>query len=350
MSSSISSSDGAWRRFFRLAAGTAAAITAIIYGFVVLVDPFDALPFSLPLDRAPVTSNQRFDYPALARSPRFDSVVIGTSSSRLLRPSALNESFRARFANLAMNDATPYEQMRLMTVFLRAHPAAAHIILGIDMKWCETGDNIAKLTPRQFPEWMYEESAWSGYREMLNMFAIQEAAKEFGVLAGLKREDQGRDGYTIFVPPDESYDRVRAAAHLREDGPAMPPGTRAGPPASWRFSAFDDLRPLLAALPDDTDAIMYFVPSNRVRLPPPDHPAAEVWAECKRRAVRVARAVVRPMVVDFLLPSPITNNDDGYWDSQHYRVAVADLVVRDLAAASRGASSPDYQILYVPGR
>src|SRR4051794_34554162 len=63
---------GRWQRFFRLAAGSSAAFAAVIYAFVVLVDPFDTLPLSPPWDRAPVTSNQRFSYPALARSTRFD--------------------------------------------------------------------------------------------------------------------------------------------------------------------------------------------------------------------------------------------------------------------------------------
>jgi hypothetical protein len=344
MSSSISSSD--WRRFFRLAVCVAVAITGVIYAFVVTVDPFNALPLSPPLDRVPVTSNQRFDYPAVARSSQFDSAVFGTSTSRLLRPVALDVEFHARFANLAMNDATPYEQTRLMRVFLRAHPAAKFLVLGLDLRWCET-DAIPRFTPRPFPEWMYRDTTWRGYAEMLNMFAIQEAGKEFGVLVGIKNPDQGRDGYTIFVPPDAEYDRARAAMHLREDGPSVPLGDREGPPATWQFSAFDELRPLLTS---GTPTILYFVPYNRVRLPPPDHPGAAVWTECKRRAINLARAAGRVTVVDFMLHSPITDDDDLYWDAQHYRVAAADRVAADLAGAARGEASPDYQVLYAPGR
>ena len=53
----------AWRRFFCLAAGTAAVAAGVIYAFVVLVDPWNILPLSPPFDRAPVSSNQRFSYP-----------------------------------------------------------------------------------------------------------------------------------------------------------------------------------------------------------------------------------------------------------------------------------------------
>ncbi len=337
-----------WLRFFRLAVGTAAVVIGVIYAFVVTVDPWDSLPLSPSLDRAPVTSNQRFAYPALARSPRFDSAVFGTSTSRLLRPSALNAAFGARFVNLAMNAATPWEQTRLMAVFLRAHPAANRIVLGIDVPWCDTGDAIPHLTPRPFPAWLFDGSPWRGYREMLNMFAIQEAGKEFGVLTHLKHEDQGRDGYTIFVPPDDRYDHAKAQAHLRADGVAVPSGPRSGPAASWRFSAFDDLRLVLAELPPDAETILFFVPYNHVRLPPPGHPAAEVWSECKRRAAILASDLGRTLVVDFMKPSAITNNDDGYWDAQHYRVGVADRVAGGLAGASRGEASPDYDILFAP--
>ena len=341
---------GAWRRFFCLAAGTAAAIIGVLFVFVTLADPWDSLPLSPPLPRAPVTASQRFAYPALARSPRFDSAVFGTSTSRLLRPSALNQSFHARFANLAMNDATPWEQTQLMRVFLRAHPTASRLILGLDVKWCQTGETIPRLTPRPFPDWLYADSLWRGHREMLNLYAIQEAGKQFGVLTGLKREEQGRDGYTVFVPPDDRYDRDRAQAHLREDGVTMPPGSRSGPPEEWLFPAFDDLRALLETLPADSETVLFFVPYHRVRLAPPGHPAAPVWAECKQRAVSLAHDLGRVLVVDFMKPGPITDDDDGYWDAQHYRVSVADRVARDLAEASRGEESPDYDILFLPGR
>ncbi len=113
---------------------------AVVYAFVVLVDPFDTLPLSPPADRVPVATNARFSFPALARSERFDSAIFGTSTSRLLRPAVLNAEFGARFANLAMNAATVYEQSRLMAVFRTAHPAARMVLIGLDMRYCVTGD------------------------------------------------------------------------------------------------------------------------------------------------------------------------------------------------------------------
>jgi hypothetical protein len=59
----------------------------------------------------------------------------------------------------------------------------------------------------------------------------------------------------------------------------------------------------------------------------------------------LAARIPNTLAVDFMLPSPITEADDNYWDALHYRVAIADRIVRDLGAADRGEASEDYRIL-----
>jgi hypothetical protein len=180
---------------------------------------------------------------------------------------------------------------------------------------------------------------------MFNLYSVQEAGKEFGVLTGLKKPDMGSDGYTRFVPPDSEYDPVRAAAHLREYAAAVPGGERSGPPAAWRFPGVEILRDDLATLPAATRKILFFAPYNYRTLPPPDTEGAVVVNECKRRVAELARHLSNADVVDFLLPSPITTVDDNYWDGLHYRVFIADRLASDLMAAVRGEASADYRIL-----
>ncbi len=345
MSSSTSSSDP-WRRFFRLLAGSAAIAAGIVYAFVVLVDPFDTLPLSPPADRPPVASNQRFAYPSLARSQRFDSALFGTSSSRLIRPDVLNPLFDARFANLAMNDATVYEQFRLFQVFAKAHPTPKTAMLGLDYRWCATGADYQRLTFRSFPAWMYLDNRWFGYREMFNLYTVQAAGQLFGIQIGIKKPDQGRDGYTSFVPPDATYDPARALVHLTNEGPAIPVGERHGPPADWNYPAMPVLREMLATLPATTRKILFFIPYNHRLLPAPDSPGAMVWGECRRRTVAEASAAPNTMVVDFMRVTPISSRDDNYWDGIHYRTGIADRLAQDLAAAGRGETSPDYTVLW----
>ena len=348
MSSSISSSEP-WRRFFRLTVGAAAVVAGVVYAFVVLVDPFDSLPLSPPLNRVPVASNQRFAFPTLARSQRFDSAVFGTSSSRLLRPEVMNPLFAARFANLAMNDATVYEQSRLFGVFARAHAEAKLVMVGLDYRWCVTGPDFERLTFRTFPEWMYQDNPWRGYGEMFNSYAIQSAGQLFGILIGVKTPDQGRDGFTSFVPPDHTYDPARALGHLRASHPAVPVGDRNGPSADWIYPAMPVLRDMLAALPVATRKILFFIPYHHRMLTPPGSPGAMVWDECRRRVVMAAAGAANTVVVDFMRLSPITSADDHYWDGIHYRIGIADRLARDMAAAARGERSEDYEVLW-PGR
>ncbi len=213
-----------------LAVGAAAAAAALLYAFIVVVDPFDTLPLSPPLARAPVATNARFSFPALARSAEFDSAVIGTSTSRLLRPAALDPAFGgARFVNLSMNAATAYEQARILGVFLRAHPHPRAVIIGLDIAWCGIGPQ-PRYTPRPFPEWMYGRDRWRGYREMFNLYALTQAFAQFLHVTGLKPSRYGLDGYTSFVPDDRLYDPARVAMHLRQDEAAFARADIAGDP------------------------------------------------------------------------------------------------------------------------
>lgn len=142
--------------------------TAFVYVAVILVDPYDTLFLSPPFERAPVVTNQRFSFPALARNPKFDSAIFGTSTSRLLRPEQLNGLLGASFVNLSMNSGTPYEQSQIFNLFARHHPRARAIIFAIDNPWCGSEDGYAKFTFRRFPPWLYDEDRWNDFLHLLD--------------------------------------------------------------------------------------------------------------------------------------------------------------------------------------
>ena len=95
-----------WSQFIRWVMFAVVAFGGILYGAILILDPYQNVPFSPSLNRAPVSTNQRFAYPALARDPIFDSAIIGTSTTRLLDPARLSSFLDARFVNLSMNSAT----------------------------------------------------------------------------------------------------------------------------------------------------------------------------------------------------------------------------------------------------
>jgi len=334
MNSSTSSSEP-WGRFARRFAVTLAGLLAFIYAFVVIVDPWDTLPLSPPLPRVPISTNARYSFPALARQSQFDSAILGNSSSRLLQPAELNPGFGAHFVNLAMNAATPYEQSRILQVFLRAHPAPKVVMVGLDQEWCEP--TVHRFTERSFPEWMYGPNLWPAYTEMLTPYAVQEAANQFAVMVHLKRRRYGLDGYTVFVPPEAQYDPVRRDAAFRRWPPVdeNPPA----PGASASFPALDILRQMLASLPASTRKIVHFVPYFHERQGEPGSVTAWHWAQCKREAADIVEKA-GATGIDFMIPSAITMDRNNYWDPVHYRVPIATKLAEALIKGESPYSVP----------
>lgn len=353
MNSSISSSERAdpWRRFCRRLLVSALALGAVVYGFVVILDPFDTLALSPPFDRSPITTNARYSFPALARKPEFDSMILGTSTSRLLRPAELDPLFDARFVNLAMNSATAYEQWRLGMLFARHHPEAKVVLIGLDVVWCETGRDVAKYTERSFPEWMYDDNPWNDYLEQFNLYAVEQAGIALGVLTGLRPTPYGRDGYTDFLPDERDYDLARARAHLHPGAaaalaPVEPPARMsAAERRALGFPALPMLQDLLAAMPRALK-LVYVVPYHLSAQPRSGSREAIVWEECKTRAAQFVAAATNARLVDFMIESPVTREDANYWDALHYRTGIATWLARSLRAAAAGPkrAEPGYII------
>ena len=349
MNSSISSSEPGdpWRRFFALLLACGAGLGLAVYLLLVIIDPFDMLPLSPPLDRAPIATNARFSFPALARSQRFDSAIFGTSTSRELQPRVLDPLFGARFVNLAMNSATAYEQFRLMGLFAMHHRDAKNVIVGIDAVWCESARTIEKFTPRPFPEWMYGGSRWRGFGHLFDLYTMEQAGRQLAVLTGLRPAPYGRDGYTDFLPSDSQYDLARARMHLR--GGSIGPDPAIAGEAEPQVDAAEPsdlpglplLSEALSALPAVTRKLVYVVPYHISGQPAAGSPQLERWRACKAALARIVAAIPGAVGVDFMLPSPITREDANYWDRLHYRVGIGVRIARDLAKASEGRFSDD---------
>ncbi len=305
------------------------------------IDPWDVLPLSPPLPRIPVSSNARFTMPALAHAARFDSAVIGSSSSRLLRPAELDPLFGGHFANLAMNAATAWEQSQMLALFTRTHPAARTVIIGLDSVWCTEVPQIN--SGRTFPEWMYAGSPWRGYGHILTLYAVQEAASELWTMLGYKARRYGLDGYTSFVPPESAYDPARvAAAFARWGRPPVLPALA----APHVLPTLPMLEAALRALPPGTRKILFFTPSQLSFQAALGSDYAAMWDACRAQVSAIAAAVPYATVLDFNIPSPITANVTNYWDPVHYRLPIAGRITRDLAAAGPGQAMPDFTVLH----
>lgn len=341
-----------WSRFLWAVLVTFFGAIGGIFLFVLLMNPYGNLPHMLFKQHAITDINQRFQYPALVRSGMYDSAVIGTSDARLLKPKQLEKMFGGRFANLAMNAGLAYEQYRLADLFLRKVPHPLNLIIGIDQVWCKPDVSNERVTFRGFPEWMYDDNPWNDFEFLLNPVALEISGRRLGVAVGLK-EARFPAGYEVFTPPESAYDRAKVRRKLWGKGakgiePETPPYLAdAAERGGWRFPALVWLEEIVARFPGRV--ILAFMPVHVSNQPVPGSERAAREGECKARIVAIAKRH-SAHVVDFRIASPITTNDDNYWDQMHYRVPIADRIVTDLAAAvTSGSDAPNGDYRYLTG-
>lgn len=350
MSSSISSFDPkrpSWRRFVLALAGVFAGGSALLFLVLLLLDPWGAMHWRSPLPRVPADHSQRWAYPELARDARFDAAIIGNSASRLFNPAALDPAMGARFVNLAIVHGFAWEQSRLLDVFLAAHPQPRAVVIGLDQVWCTRDANPEKFGYDPIPEWLYDGDRLEALRNLFTLHAIETAWRSLQTTLGHAKRPYGPNGYALIGVDFHPYNRALARELMARDE-AQPWLAPDNPdPATWRYPALDWLAQHLDALPASTRKVLVFVPRHHL-YPAPDGPGAAQFAECKRRVVAMARDRPAAEVIDFSIPSPITTDDDLWWDAVHLRPEPMERVSADLARAVNGEQTPDVRILSAP--
>lgn len=336
----------AWRGWTRSFLVAALLVLAVLSGFIAALDPFGARVRAGQAARPLMDLNQRFMYPQLVRSGQFDAAVFGTSTMRLLDPTILSRGLGASVVNLAMNAATPWEQLQMAELFTRKTAAPKAVIWGIDQLWCDadaTGP-AKRLTPRPFPPWLYDDKGWNDWPELINLTTLEIAARLLAHRFGLLPERIRGDGYEVFTPPEEQYDLARAHVHLFRDhggvapeiSPIVPPVEVApGEQAAWRFPALDWLDGALAALPAETRKMIVLPPVYLGGLPREGSAGWRRYAACKAALAALA-SQHGAVLIDYAHASPITRTDSNYWDPLHFRLPIARRVEADLIALAQG--------------
>ncbi|HMO30798.1 hypothetical protein [Enterovirga sp.] len=335
-----------WRDFVWSGAIAAGLLLAAFYGFILALDPYGRRtgPGRPP---SPIMDiNQRYMYPQLARSGLFDAAVFGTSTARLLDPRALDAATGARFANLAINAGTPWEQLQLMRLFLHHVPVPKILILGLDWPWCSPSadEPSQRLTFRSFPPWLYDENPLNDLPHLLNLKTLEIAGRvALNRLGRMPARIRG-DGYEVFTPPEESYDLARARLHL-----SVPAGGGLPAPAQPcdRLPAIAWLGELARDLPAATRLVLLLPPVHAGALPPPGSAAAAADDACKRKIVE-ALGSRSALVLDYRHRSPLTDEDSNFWDTLHYRLPIAARIVEDIRSgleSPRAAEDDRYRIL-----
>lgn len=333
------SPDRAWRRFAAWLAGTLATGGALIAAMLLLLDPYGVSPVGLSKPRPLMDVNQRWMYPQIVRHGGHDSLVIGTSTSRLLRPVELDAAFGGRFANLALNAGLAAEQLRVLAAFRRANGPPRTLLIGLDAVWCAEDATPEGETFRGWPAWLWQAKGWPALARTLNPRSLEIAARQIGLWLGMERARFDADGFGDFTGGDGRWNLEQARRHLWGDGP---PGIRPEEPpvtpsaaevAGWRFPALEWLDATLADLPAGaTRALLVFMPVHVAAQPRPGSLAAAREAECKARTRAIA-ARHGALWHDFRSASPITTDDRLWWDPLHWRIGLGPRLIEEIGAA-----------------
>jgi hypothetical protein len=339
-----------WAQYLRSMLISLALALLMAYIFIVLMNPYGNLPQILFHRHVIMDVNQRFQYPAVLRSGEYDSVVVGTSSARLLDPTRLEAAFGGHFANIAMNDGRAWEQYRLLQLFLRHNSNPKTILFGLDGVWCDENADVSRITNRGFPEWIYDEDRWSDWLYLLNGKAIETAVRQLGNRLGLLKARIPHNGFEIFVPPDDRYDEVKAQNHIwgglkHAIVPVSPPYQPTSEERrAWTFPALRWLKDLLDIIPPQTRVILAFMPAHVVALPVPGSRNAARANTCKEGIVEIGSRR-QAYVIDFRFRSPVTQEDTNFWDPLHYRLPIAHRIVEGITNATKGLDSDNTWVL-----
>lgn len=340
-----------WQRFNGAFAAVLGGCMALLGFLIFLVDPLGVVPFSLPIDRPIVDIKQRHFYPLVIRSERYDSLVLGTSTSRLLDPADLDRTLGYRFANLALNDGRAWEAWSLADLYLREVGVPKSILIGLDGIWChpEADKPENRITGRGFPDWIYDENPWNDLAYLVNGRMVEFAGRTLVTLVGLRPERLAKNGFAVFVPPEAEYDPERARQHIWGDGPRQVTSIEPAivltdtERAALPFPALQWIADLQRRTAGRTDLIYVWMPVHQRSQPAPGSREAAIEAECKSRVDSLARQA-GALVIDWRIPSPLTTDDANYWDALHYRVPVAGAIVKGIGQARTGQRVGDGRV------
>jgi len=312
-----------WKQF-NITVLLAILLSAILaFIFILIIDPYDSLPFSPRWKRAAMCSNQRFSYPMLSKRLEFDSVILGSSTTRLLQPKVLNERLQANFVNLSMDSASFYEQIQLFELFLKYHPSPKYVIFGIDSVWCNASPEPEKFAGRPFPDWLYHKNPWLHAFYMFDSNTFLQAIRQFGFLSGKKPARFDLDGYANFLPNDNEYDLEKAKKHLYAHQKILIETVSDQFVSNIQIKPLAYMEEMIKKLPKTTRVIFIFVPYHHYHQPSAKTCAGAVFKHCKLKFIELIKNHPNAEIIDFMIASEITRKDENYWDPLHYNLKTA---------------------------
>jgi hypothetical protein len=324
MSSSISSSEPApeWGRWLAAFLGALALGAALVFAFVIAVDPYDSGRFGFLRIEGVSDVNPNTANASRARDPQFDSAIIGDSTAQLLKPSELSSMTGARFVQLTVPGTGPREQLAILDFFVRHHARIGAVVIAADDVWCTR--DAALPPPHPFPFWLYGKSKLDYAARLFSSRSLGRAWRR--VLIGLGLRERSRaDGYWDYEATGSRDFQPAIAPHL---APAPPP-TGA---ASDVFPAIAHLKDAVGKLPADVPVVLFAPPVFYTHIARAGGATAAEDHACKTALKGAVHGRARGAFIDYRVDNTLTRDPANFTDYVHIGARAARQVEREIAA------------------
>jgi hypothetical protein len=314
-----------WGRCLANCVGTLVVGLALLYGLMMLVDPYDTGKFGLLGIDGVDDRNTLTSAASRARDPDFNSAIIGNSTAQMLEPSELSKATGLRFVQLYMTGGNPHEQLLLLDFFLRHHRRVGAVVFVVDPWWC--AHVPVQSPPGTFPDWLYGESSLAYAKHLLSWTTIERTFQRLSIGLGWH---QRRDPTGFF-----SYEDIWLPGTFREISPPRDP-----PPAATvaERETLPDVARLDAAvkkLPIETSVVIVVPPTLQSKMPQPGTPAAADREACNAALKRIVAGRPHSNFINYRIDNALTRDRANFADFIHYRPSIATKIMEGIAASIR---------------
>jgi hypothetical protein len=331
MSSSISSSEPApeWGRWLAVFLAALALGAALVFAFVIAIDPYDSGRFGFLRIEGVSDINPNTANASRAHDPQFDSAILGDSTAQLLKPSELSALTGARFVQLTVPGAGPREQLAILDFFARHHARIGAVIIAVDEVWCTR--DAALPPPHPFPFWLYGESKLGYAAGLFSSRSLGRAWRR--VLIGLGLRERSRaDGYWDYEATGSRDFQPAIAPHLEPVSPFT--GV-----VSDVFPAVTRLKDTIGRLSGEVPVVLFAPPLFYTHIARAGGAAAAQDDACKKALKVAVDGRARGAFIDYRVDNALTRDPANFTDYVHISAKAARQMERDIAGRIGGKAS-----------
>ncbi len=137
---------------------------AIVHALIIfLIDPL--MNYRIPTFYQPYISNERYMNPGMAKNLKYDSILVGSSVTQIMKPSDFDSVFGGKTVKLSMNDITAYETSQILQVGLNSNKVR-RVYYGIDP--FSFRGKVDRVAYKELPLYIYNDNLFDDYKYLLN--------------------------------------------------------------------------------------------------------------------------------------------------------------------------------------